>query len=317
VIESFRNDLFPEYKTGEGISPDLLAQFEPAERPRGRRIVVWPMVEFEADDALATEAARFATPPPGVEQVVICSPGQGSVAVRRRRQGPCCRDRRPRHGPGRGRVRRALRRAARAIPDWLALVGDSADGNPRRPGWGEKSASAALEDTEARGDPDDAAAWGRGGARARIASPPRSARTARRRPLPASRDASHRRAPRRGPRRPGMAGSAARPRRALPRGRLQELPRRRDARRGWVTPIRTEPSFRSPGLAEGWGTFPLDRRGGAAHLTGYQRAALAAGRPQRKARPGALRTAARRTPRRTPMEVGDTPPASKGPSPIA
>ena len=74
VIESFRNELFDGYKTGEGIDPDLLAQFHPAERAaRALGIVVWPMVEFEADDALATGAARFATAP-GVEQVVICSP---------------------------------------------------------------------------------------------------------------------------------------------------------------------------------------------------------------------------------------------------
>ena len=93
VIESFRNQLFDGYKTGEGIDADLLAQFHPAERAAASLgIVVWPMVEFEADDALATGAARFRDAP-GVEQVVVCSPDKdlsqcvvGSRVV--------CRDRR-------------------------------------------------------------------------------------------------------------------------------------------------------------------------------------------------------------------------------
>ena len=87
VIESFRNELFAGYKTGEGIEPDLLAQFQPAERAAAALgIVVWPMVEFEADDALATAAARFRDAP-GVEQVVICSPDKDLVAVRDRAAG--------------------------------------------------------------------------------------------------------------------------------------------------------------------------------------------------------------------------------------
>src|SRR4030066_1941336 len=74
VIESFRNDLYPGYKTSEGVDPDLLAQFSLAEEAAAALgVVVWPMVEFEADDALATAAMRFQDAP-GVEQVVLCSP---------------------------------------------------------------------------------------------------------------------------------------------------------------------------------------------------------------------------------------------------
>jgi 5'-3' exonuclease len=159
VIESFRNDLFAGYKTGEGIDPDLLAQFHPAERAvRALGVVVWPMVEFEADDALATAAFRLKEAP-GVEQVVICSPDKdlaqcvvGTEVI--------CRDRL------RGTDRDEAGVVARfgippaSIPDWLALVGDTADGIPGIPGWGEKSAAAVL----ARygtidAIPDDAAVW--------------------------------------------------------------------------------------------------------------------------------------------------------------
>ena len=81
VIESFRNDLFAGYKTSAGVDPDLLAQFSLAERAvAALGMVVWPMVEFEADDALATAAARFKDQP-GVEQVVICSPDKDLAQV--------------------------------------------------------------------------------------------------------------------------------------------------------------------------------------------------------------------------------------------
>ena len=159
VIESFRNRLFEGYKTGDGIDADLLAQFEPAERALAALgVVVWPMVEFEADDALATAAGLWRDAP-GVEQVVICSPDKdlsqcvvGSRVV--------CRDRRQRLERDEQGVVARFGVAPASIPDWLALVGDTADGIPGIPGWGEKSAGAVL----ARYDrleaiPDDPSRW--------------------------------------------------------------------------------------------------------------------------------------------------------------
>jgi 5'-3' exonuclease len=143
VIESFRNRLFAGYKTGDGIEPDLVAQFHPAERAAAALgIVVWPMVEFETDDALATAALRFRDAA-GVEQVVICSPDKDFAQCVVGRQ-VICRDRR------RGIDRDEAGVVARfgvppaSIPDWLALVGDSADGIPGIPGFGEKTAAAVL-----------------------------------------------------------------------------------------------------------------------------------------------------------------------------
>jgi 5'-3' exonuclease len=159
VIESFRNELFAGYKTGEGIDPDLLAQFHPAERAAAALgVVVWPMVEYEADDALATAAFRLKDAP-GVDQVVICSPdkdlSQCVVASR-----VISRDRL------RGVERDEAGVVARfgvvpaSIPDWLALVGDDADGIPGIPGWGEKSAAVALgRYLTIDAIPDDAARW--------------------------------------------------------------------------------------------------------------------------------------------------------------
>jgi 5'-3' exonuclease len=143
VIESWRNDLFPGYKTGEGIEPDLLAQFGPAEEAtRALGIAVWSMVEFEADDALATGAARFAADP-GVEQVVICTPDKdlaqcvsGTRIISRDRRRDVDRDEA-------GVVERFGVPPA-SIPDYLALVGDTADGIPGIPGWGAKSAASVL-----------------------------------------------------------------------------------------------------------------------------------------------------------------------------
>jgi 5'-3' exonuclease len=159
VIESFRNDLFPGYKTGEGVDADLLAQFEPAERAAtALGLVVWPMVEFEADDALAAAAARFRDAP-GVEQVVICSPDKdlAQCVVGRK---VVCRDRRRGTDRDEAGVVERFGVPPSAIPDWLALVGDSADGIPGVPGWGEKSASAALARYgRLEAIPDDAAAW--------------------------------------------------------------------------------------------------------------------------------------------------------------
>ncbi|HEX9188785.1 MAG TPA: 5'-3' exonuclease H3TH domain-containing protein [Vicinamibacteria bacterium] len=159
VIESFRNELFPGYKTGEGVDADLLAQFEPAERAAAALgLVVWPMIEFEADDALAAAAARFRDAP-GVEQVVICTPDKdlAQCVVGRR---VVCRDRRRGTDRDEAGVVERFGVPPSAIPDWLALVGDSADGIPGVPGWGEKSASAALARYgRLEAIPDDAAAW--------------------------------------------------------------------------------------------------------------------------------------------------------------
>jgi 5'-3' exonuclease len=143
VIESFRNDLFPGYKTGEGVEPELLAQFPLAERAaRALGLVVWPMVEFEADDALATAALRYADDP-AVEQVVICSPDKDlSQCVLGERV--ICRDRM--RGTFRDEAGVVAKFGVRpeSIPDWLALVGDTADGLPGIPGWGAKSSSTVL-----------------------------------------------------------------------------------------------------------------------------------------------------------------------------
>lgn len=143
VVESFRNDLFPEYKTSEGVEPALLAQFPLAERAvSALGIVVWPMVEFEADDALATGASRF-NGQPGVEQVVICSPDKDlaqSVSGAR----VVCWDRRRDIVLDEAGVIKKFGVRPHSIPDWLALVGDAADGYPGIPAWGAKSASAVL-----------------------------------------------------------------------------------------------------------------------------------------------------------------------------
>ena len=143
VIESFRNDLWPGYKTSEGVEPELLAQFDPLEDAlRALGVKVWAMVEFEADDALAA-AAKLAAQSAAVEQVIICTPdkdlsqcvvGQRVVQFDRRKREE--RDERgvvARFGVG-----------PASIPDYLALVGDTADGFPGIPGWGEKASATVL-----------------------------------------------------------------------------------------------------------------------------------------------------------------------------
>lgn len=143
VIESFRNDLFPGYKSGEGVEEDLLDQFPLAERTvSALGIVVWPMVEFEADDALATAAARL-TEQPCVEQVVICSPDK-DLAQCVSGQSVVCWDRRRDIVLDEDGVVRKFGVRPHSMPDWLALVGDAADGYPGIPGWGAKSAAAVL-----------------------------------------------------------------------------------------------------------------------------------------------------------------------------
>jgi 5'-3' exonuclease len=143
VIESFRNALWPGYKTGEGIDPLLRAQFEPLEDAlRALGVVVWAMVEFEADDALAA-AAAMAAGDERVEQIIVCTPDKDlSQCVRGARVVQL--DRRTREVRDEEGVRRKFGVAPASIPDWLALVGDSADGFPGLPGWGAKSAAAVL-----------------------------------------------------------------------------------------------------------------------------------------------------------------------------
>jgi 5'-3' exonuclease len=160
VIESFRNDLFPGYKTSQGVAQDLLAQFALAEQAvAALGVVVWPMVEFEADDALASAARRFGGEG-GVDQVVICSPDKDLAQLVLGNQ-VVCWDRRRDIVYDEAAVLAKFGVRPASIPDWLALVGDSADGYPGLPGWGPKSASAVLSRYEhIDAIPDDPAQWG-------------------------------------------------------------------------------------------------------------------------------------------------------------
>jgi 5'-3' exonuclease len=143
VIESFRNALWPGYKTGEGMDPLLYAQFQPLEEALSALgVVVWPMVDFEADDALAA-AAAMAAADARVAQVVICTPDK-DLAQCVRGDRIVQLDRRTRELRDEPGVRQKFGVAPASIPDWLALVGDSADGFPGLPGWGSKSAAAVL-----------------------------------------------------------------------------------------------------------------------------------------------------------------------------
>jgi 5'-3' exonuclease len=143
VIESFRNDLWPGYKTGAGIEPDLFAQFpllEDALAVLG--VAVWPMIEFEADDALAAAAARAAEDD-RVERVIICTPDKDlAQSVRGTRVVQF--DRRSRTMRDEAGVVAKYGVRPESIPDYLALVGDAADGFPGLPGWGAKSTAAVL-----------------------------------------------------------------------------------------------------------------------------------------------------------------------------
>lgn len=157
VIESFRNDMFSGYKTGEGIEPALWAQFPLAERAwRAMGVTVWGMIEFEADDALATAAARWMN---DVDQVVILSPdkdlmqcveGDRVVTFNRRERKRFTQE----------DVREKFGIYPHSMPDYLALVGDTADGVPGLPGWGAKSSSLVLfEYDHLESIPDDPAEW--------------------------------------------------------------------------------------------------------------------------------------------------------------
>jgi 5'-3' exonuclease len=143
VIESFRNRLWPGYKTGEGIDPDLLAQFPLLEEELvAAGIVVWPMVEYEADDALAA-AASIAAADPRVERVIICTPDKDlAQCVRGTRVVQL--NRRTRTFFDEAGVVAKFGVSPASIPDYLALVGDAADGFPGLPGWGAKSTAAVL-----------------------------------------------------------------------------------------------------------------------------------------------------------------------------
>ncbi len=143
VIRSFRNGLYDGYKTEAGVPRELLAQFPLAERAmEALGVVVWPMVEFEADDALATAAARWLDRP-AVERIWICTPDKDlaqcvsgeRVVLRDRRRGLTIDDK---------AVRAKWGVAPESIPDYLGLVGDAADGFPGLPGWGARSAAAVL-----------------------------------------------------------------------------------------------------------------------------------------------------------------------------
>jgi len=143
TVESFRNDLFDGYKTGEGLEPELFDQFPLVERAsRALGMVTWPMIEFEADDALAAAAAKFADEP-GVEQLVICSPDKDLCQCVRSND-VVTLDRRREIILDEDGVREKFGVSPTSIPDYLALVGDAADGIPGIARWGAKSASAVL-----------------------------------------------------------------------------------------------------------------------------------------------------------------------------
>ena len=143
VVESFRNDLYPGYKTGDGVPPQLLSQFAILEEALAAMgVMVWPMVEFEADDALAS-AATMAAREKRVQQVLICTPDKdlsqcvsGTRVVQLDRRKNTVRDE--------AGVVEKFGVKPQSIPDYLAVVGDSADGFPGMKGWGEKAAAGVL-----------------------------------------------------------------------------------------------------------------------------------------------------------------------------
>jgi 5'-3' exonuclease len=143
VVESFRNQLFDGYKTGEGIEPELWRQFPLAERAaHALGIVVWPMVDFEADDALATAAAKWGDAAE-VDQVLLCSPDKDLTQCVVANKIVCVDRMRRRTFDHDGVVDKFGVEPA-SIPDYLGLVGDAADGIPGIPRWGAKGAAAVL-----------------------------------------------------------------------------------------------------------------------------------------------------------------------------
>jgi len=167
TVESFRNQLFDGYKTGEGLEPELFEQFPLVERAsQALGMVTWPMVDFEADDALATAASKFRDAPE-VEQVVICSPDKDLCQCVCRDQ-VVTLDRRREIVLDAAGVREKFGVSPESIPDYLALVGDTADGIPGIARWGAKSAATVLGDlVHLENIADDHEDWGvkvRGGA---------------------------------------------------------------------------------------------------------------------------------------------------------
>jgi 5'-3' exonuclease len=143
VIESFRNDMFTGYKSSLGMPPELLGQFPIVEDAlRALGLVVWPMVEWEADDAIAAACGRFLADP-AVEQILVCTPDK-DMAQLVDGDRVVLLDRRRRITYDEAAVLEKWGVPPTAIPDWLALVGDSSDGYPGLPGWGAKSAAAVL-----------------------------------------------------------------------------------------------------------------------------------------------------------------------------
>jgi len=160
VIASFRNDLYAGYKTDAGMPPELLFQFPIAERAiEALGLVLWSMLEFEADDAIAAAVNRFGEAP-NVEQILVCSPDKDlAQCVRGNRV--VLWDRRRRIVYDEAGVRAKWGVAPTSIPDWLALVGDAADGYPGLPGWGAKSAALVLARFGSlEAIPADPATWG-------------------------------------------------------------------------------------------------------------------------------------------------------------
>ncbi|MBX7159815.1 MAG: flap endonuclease [Acidimicrobiia bacterium] len=159
VIESFRNDMWPGYKTGAGVDVELLEQFGPLEDAlTAMGVTVWPMVDREADDALAS-AATVCAADPAVERVIICTPDkdlgqcvEGTRVVQWDRRQDVVYDA--------DAVHAKFGVAPESIPDWLGLVGDSADGFPGLSGWGKKSAAVVLDRYRHIEEiPADAADW--------------------------------------------------------------------------------------------------------------------------------------------------------------
>jgi 5'-3' exonuclease len=159
VIESFRNELFPGYKTGEGVVAELLAQFPLAEEAvSALGIVIWPMEEFEADDAIATAVSRFKDEK-SVDQIVICSPDKDLMQLVSGGR-VVCWDRRRDIVIDESGVVEKYGVPPTSIPDWLALVGDSADGIPGIPSWGAKSSTSLLAHyMRIENIPDDPEKW--------------------------------------------------------------------------------------------------------------------------------------------------------------
>ena len=159
VVESFRNDLFDGYKTGEGVPEDLFAQFDLAESAaRALGLTVWPMIEFEADDAIASAVAAWKDDP-RLEKIVVCSVDKDLMnLVEGRRVAVWDRRRKLTYTESEVVERYGVRPAS--IPDYLALVGDSADGIPGVPRWGAKSTATVLSEYERMEDiPDSHEDW--------------------------------------------------------------------------------------------------------------------------------------------------------------